>query len=46
MISCNPATWSRDAKILKDGGFSLTSLNVIDQFTYSPHVELVSVFNR
>lgn len=46
MISCNPATWSRDAKTMKDAGYSLVSLDVIDQFVYSPHVELVSVFTR
>lgn len=46
MISCNPATWSRDARILKDSGFSLISLDVVDQFVYSSHIELVSVFDR
>jgi len=44
MISCNPATWSRDAKTLQTAGYKLTSLTVIDQFVYSPHVEMVSVF--
>lgn len=46
MISCNPATWSRDAKILHDAGYTLLSLDVIDQFVYSPHVELVSTHTR
>lgn len=46
MVSCNPATWSRDAKTLKHAGYALASLDVIDQFVYSPHVELVSVFRR
>lgn len=46
MASCNPATWSRDAKILKNGGFSLVSLQGIDQFVWSPHFEIVSVFRR
>lgn len=44
MISCNHATWSRDAKVLKNAGYVLQSIDVIDQFVYSPHVELVSVF--
>ncbi len=46
MISCNHATWSRDAKTLKNAGYSLQSAAVIDQFVYSPHVEIVSVFSR
>lgn len=44
MVSCNHATWSRDAKTLKNAGYRLVKLDVIDQFVYSPHVELVSVF--
>ncbi|MDX2073206.1 MAG: hypothetical protein SFX19_02435 [Alphaproteobacteria bacterium] len=46
MVSCNHATWSRDAKTLKAVGYVLQSLAAIDQFVYSPHVELVSIFSR
>lgn len=46
MVSCNHATWSRDAKTLKNAGYALAALDVIDQFVYSPHVELVSVFEK
>lgn len=46
MVSCNPASWTRDAKILKNAGFSLKSLHGIDQFVYNPHFEIVSVFTR
>ena len=46
MVSCNHATWSRDAKTLKNAGYRLDSLDVVDQFVWSPHVELVSVFSR
>jgi len=46
MVSCNHATWSRDAKTLKTAGYTLQSLVAVDQFVYSPHVELVSVFTR
>jgi len=45
-VSCNPATFARDARILADGGFELISVRPIDQFTYSPHVELVAHFAR
>lgn len=45
-ISCNPATFARDAKILQEGGYRLTSLTVIDQFVWSAHVEISAVFKR
>ncbi|MBX9772874.1 MAG: methyltransferase [Xanthobacteraceae bacterium] len=41
-VSCNPATFARDARILADGGYRLTRVTPIDQFLYSPHVELVA----
>jgi 23S rRNA (uracil1939-C5)-methyltransferase len=45
-VSCNPATFARDAKILIDGGYRLTSVTPVDQFRYSAHVELVGRFER
>ncbi len=45
-ISCNPVTFARDARILADAGFALTSVKPIDQFLWSPHIELVGVFVR
>lgn len=45
-ISCNPATFARDAKTLCDGGYTLQSVQVIDQFTWSSHIELVAVFRK
>ena len=45
-VSCNPATFARDARILVDGGFTLDRLLPVDQFLWSPHVELVGVFSR
>ncbi len=46
MVSCNPVTFARDAKTLLDSGFALTSIDVVDQFRWSPHVELVGGFRR
>lgn len=46
MISCSPASWARDAKILQQAGFALDYVQGIDQFTYSPHLEIASVFSR
>jgi 23S rRNA (uracil1939-C5)-methyltransferase len=45
-VSCNPATFARDARTLADAGFRLERLLPVDQFLWSPHVELVGVFSR
>lgn len=45
-VSCNPATFARDARTLADGGYWLTSVQLVDQFLWSHHVEVVGVFTR
>ena len=45
-VSCDAATFARDARILVDGGFRLGRVLPVDQFLWSPHVELVGVFTR
>jgi len=45
-VSCNPATFARDARVLIDAGFKLDRVLPVDQFLWSPHVELVGVFSR
>jgi 23S rRNA (uracil1939-C5)-methyltransferase len=45
-ISCNAATFARDARILIDSGFRFESVAPIDQFRYSAHVEIAAVFRR
>ena len=45
-VSCNPATFARDARILVDGGYQLTCITPVDQFRYSAHVELVALLQR
>ena len=45
-VSCNPATFARDARILAGGGYRLTRVTPVDQFLYSAHVELVALFRR
>ncbi len=45
-VSCNPQTFARDAATLIAGGYALTRVTPVDQFLYSPHVELVATFQR
>jgi 23S rRNA (uracil1939-C5)-methyltransferase len=45
-VSCDAATFARDAKLLAAGGYKLTEVIPVDQFRYSPHVELVGTFAR
>lgn len=45
-ISCNPASWAKDARTLVDAGFVLKELRPVGQFRWSTHVELASLFVR
>ena len=45
-VSCNPVTFARDAKILLDGGYKLARVVPVDQFLWSPHIELAARFTR
>ena len=45
-ISCNPATFARDAATLVGGGYRLARLTPVDQFVWTPHLELAAVFRR
>ena len=43
-VSCNIATFVRDARLLVDGGYRITSVTPVDQFRHTAHVELVARF--
>lgn len=45
-ISCEAAGFARDARILADGGYRISRLYVIDQFRWTPHVEIAAEFRR
>lgn len=45
-VSCNPATFARDAWLLAEGGYRLREVTPVDQFHWSRHLELVAVFER
>ncbi len=45
-VSCNPATFARDARTLVDGGYELKRVTPVDQFVWTGHVELAAVFAK
>jgi 23S rRNA (uracil1939-C5)-methyltransferase len=44
-VSCNPVTFARDARVLVDAGYRLDWVQVVDQFRWSSHVELIARFS-
>jgi 23S rRNA (uracil1939-C5)-methyltransferase len=46
MVSCNPATCARDVRSLVDGGYRIARIVPVDQFLFSPHIELVVALVR
>ena len=45
-VSCNPATFGRDAKLLVDCGYKIEWVRPVGQFRWSTHVELAAAFSR
>ena len=45
-VSCNPVTFARDVKLLVGRGFEIDWIQVVDQFRWSGHVELVASLRR
>jgi 23S rRNA (uracil1939-C5)-methyltransferase len=45
-ISCNPATFARDAAKLIAGGYRLEQVTPVDQFVWTSHLEIAAVFRR
>lgn len=46
LVSCDAASFARDAGLLADSGFARRSTVLVDLFPHTPHVELVSRFDR
>ena len=45
-VSCNVDTFARDAALLAEGGYRLARITPVDQFLWSPHMELCAAFRR
>jgi 23S rRNA (uracil1939-C5)-methyltransferase len=45
-VSCNPASFARDAKLLVEGGYRIDRITPVGQFRWSIHVELAAAFSR
>jgi 23S rRNA (uracil1939-C5)-methyltransferase len=45
-VSCSPASFARDARLLVAGGYRLESVTPVDQFIWSSHIELVARLSR
>ncbi|MBY8827809.1 class I SAM-dependent RNA methyltransferase [Hephaestia mangrovi] len=45
-VSCNPSSFARDAKMLREGGYMLDWVQPVGQFLWSTHVELAARFSR
>ncbi|MET3927347.1 TRAM domain-containing protein [Devosia sp. 2618] len=46
MVACDARTFARDAAILVAGGYTMSDLVAVDQFTQSTHIEIASTFRR
>jgi 23S rRNA (uracil1939-C5)-methyltransferase len=45
-ISCNADSFARDARLLIGGGYQIGPVAALDQFRFSPHVEILAAFRR
>jgi 23S rRNA (uracil1939-C5)-methyltransferase len=45
-VSCDPASFARDARILIEGGYRLVRATPVDQFAFTAHLETVALFKR
>ena len=46
LVSCDAGALGRDAGLLARAGYDLVGTTVVDVFPHTPHVEVVSRFDR
>ena len=46
LISCDPASFARDVRLLRDARLELEAVSLVDAFPHTPHMEVVSTFQR
>lgn len=46
MVSCNAQTFARDLRLMLDANWRITRITPIDQFLWSPHIEIVAQLRR
>jgi 23S rRNA (uracil1939-C5)-methyltransferase len=46
LVSCDAASLGRDAGLLHEAGYHLTSVTPVDLFPHTPHVEVVTIYDR
>ena len=45
-VSCNPATQARDTEQLREAGYNIKKISLVDQFPHTAHIETVVLFER
>ncbi|MBT4414113.1 MAG: 23S rRNA (uracil(1939)-C(5))-methyltransferase RlmD, partial [Polaribacter sp.] len=45
-VSCNPATQARDTELLREAGYQLKKISLVDQFPHTAHIETVVLFEK
>lgn len=45
-VSCNPSTFTRDAKVLLDSGYEMDKVGVLEMFPYTRHLEVMALFSQ
>jgi 23S rRNA (uracil1939-C5)-methyltransferase len=46
LVSCDPVAFARDAGLLTSLGYQMTDVTLVDLFPHTPHIEVVSRFDR
>ncbi|MFM7068250.1 MAG: class I SAM-dependent RNA methyltransferase [Actinomycetes bacterium] len=46
LVSCDPASLARDARLLVDAGYTLDRVELVGMFPHTHHIEAVSTFRR